>query len=200
MKVLSRDFTLKEKILILVLCLVLLAIGYYFLIDSPVRTSINTANAEAESLQTQLEVINARVAKLSRMAQEMEVMENDPDVKQMPSYNKLKEELSFLNDAVKDAESYTISIANVTRDDDQIRRDVTITMVVESYEKAMEMIDELNNSDIRALIGNVSFTSGDGNIKEGQLTATVVVTFYETMVGGVADEGLPAEKTNTVTE
>ena len=43
MKIMSRDFTTREKIMLLVLTLILLAAGYYAVIDQPIRTAINEA-------------------------------------------------------------------------------------------------------------------------------------------------------------
>ena len=43
MKILSRDFTLKEKILLLLLALVLIVLGYYQFIDKPCRRDIAEA-------------------------------------------------------------------------------------------------------------------------------------------------------------
>ena len=41
MKIMSRDFTTREKIMLLVLTLILLAAGYYAVIDQPIRTAIS---------------------------------------------------------------------------------------------------------------------------------------------------------------
>ena len=48
MKILSRDFTLKEKLLMLLLGLVLVGLAYYNFVDQPVRTSLASAEAEAD--------------------------------------------------------------------------------------------------------------------------------------------------------
>ena len=54
MKLMSRDFTLKEKIILLVLALVLLGTLYYFGVDQPVRRAINNTVSEREMLNTEL--------------------------------------------------------------------------------------------------------------------------------------------------
>ncbi len=60
MKILSRDFTLVEKILLTILGVILVVLVYYRFVDQPVRTAINTAVSERETLQSELDVVNAQ--------------------------------------------------------------------------------------------------------------------------------------------
>ena len=53
MKLLSRDFTKGELVLIIFLVVALLALAYYQFIDIPVRTAIQ--NEDAETLKALLE-------------------------------------------------------------------------------------------------------------------------------------------------
>ena len=50
MKIMSRDFTTREKIMLLVLTLILLAAGYYAVIDQPIRTAAQTRTTTSVSL------------------------------------------------------------------------------------------------------------------------------------------------------
>ena len=54
MKVLSRDFSTKEKLLILVLALVLVALAYYQFVHRAVVDALASAQAEADSLTVEL--------------------------------------------------------------------------------------------------------------------------------------------------
>ena len=47
MKAFSRSFTLKEKILLLLLSLVLIGLAYYQFVDQPVRSALVQAQAES---------------------------------------------------------------------------------------------------------------------------------------------------------
>ena len=46
MKIMSRDFTNKEKVLLVVLALILVALAYYYFVDQNVRSTITAADAE----------------------------------------------------------------------------------------------------------------------------------------------------------
>ena len=59
MKIMSRDFTRTEKILIMVLVLILLALVYYQFVEKTVRQSITNAQSEAGMLETELAAAQA---------------------------------------------------------------------------------------------------------------------------------------------
>ena len=122
MKVLSRDFTLKEKLLILLLGLVLVGLAYYQIVDQPVRTAVATAQTEAESLRTELSTVEAKLERMRRMRAELEDVTAGGTASEMGSYNNSKAEIASLNDILSEALQYSISFANVTRSGDQIRR------------------------------------------------------------------------------
>ena len=67
MKLMSRDFTRKEKVLLLILTMILLGAVYYLAVDQPVRSAISEAVSEQENLNTQLLVLQQKAALLSRM-------------------------------------------------------------------------------------------------------------------------------------
>ena len=50
MKLMSRDFTRKEKVLLLILTMILLGAVYYLAVDQPVRSAISEAVSEQENL------------------------------------------------------------------------------------------------------------------------------------------------------
>ena len=52
MKVMSRDFTTAEKILLVLLVVVLLGLGYYYFVDQPVRSTVSSHDAETSALPT----------------------------------------------------------------------------------------------------------------------------------------------------
>ena len=75
MKIMSRDFTVREKIMLLVLTLILLAVGYYLVVDQPIRTAINEAKSQQEELSTEMMLLQTKAASLSRMQSELDSIE-----------------------------------------------------------------------------------------------------------------------------
>lgn len=184
MKILSRDFTRGEKVLIALLLIALIALGYYQFVDKPVRESIVAADQERSMLETELTAVNAKVADLNRMQNELDSMQGS--VSLMPSYNNSKAELDLLNDILADTEQYSISMSNVTRSGDQIRRGFALQFTVADYDTMKATISRLSSSEFRCLIDDIRVAYSEQGV-----SVSATATFYETMVGGVVDAGLP---------
>ena len=191
MKLMSRDFTLKEKIVLLVLALVLLGAFYYFCVDQPVRHAISNTVSEREELTTELAGLNQTVATLKRMQTELDTLEGNTVYGKMGSYNNSKAELDELNTILKAAQSYDISFNDVTREDNLIRRSFSLTFTVSDYDEAQEMVTKLCQGEWRCIVSDISFASPDSDLSQGSVSVGLDATFYETMVDGTADSGLP---------
>ena len=193
MNVLSRDFTLREKILLLVMAMVLIVIVYYWFVDKPVRVAIEKSRAEQRAMETELQAAEKRVNELRRMQSELDGIMEGGKVSVMGSYNNSKEELRLLNDILNGTRQYSISFADVTRDGDQIRRDFTLNFTASDYNTVKQIISKLSDSELRCLIGDIR-CAATGNNSGNWVSVIATATFYETMVGGTPDAGLPADK------
>ena len=192
MKKLNREFTTREKLLILLLCLILVGLAYYQFVDQPVRTALNNAHAERDSLNTELVAVNAKLTVMRRMRDEMEDITAGGTVSEMKSYNNSKPEIALLNDILRGTPDYTITFADVTRDNDQIRRNFSLTFVSDKYASIQRIVKQLSESPYRCLIGDLKISVTRGKtMEEGPINVNATATFFETMVGGVVDAGLP---------
>ena len=219
MSALNHEFSLKEKILFLILVLLLLVFGYYYFVDQPVRTAIQTANDDSELLELEISAAQTKLMKLQKMQKELDTM--DLSVDYMPSYNGIKGEMSMLNDVMTSAIDYTITFSNVTRDGNQIRRNYTLQFTSDSYDSAVNMLNSIANSKYRCTLSYVSFSctyirSGyylnglyvtfdsdyerGNDLTDGLVQVSLTATFYETMVGGKEDSGLPKDTSSSTEE
>ena len=210
MKILSRDFTLKEKIMLLVLALIILALAYYRFIHIPCKEAIEAAHAERDAYQTELVVASAKEGQLRKMKEELDSLGELQYASRMDSYNNSKAEITMLNNVLEAANDYSITFSGITRNGDQIRRNFTLVFETESFASAKRIVDQLSKSEYRCLLGNMqySFVSRRLSERERELASrrvgdvayldvvrmTVTGTFYETMYDGVPDAGLPPEK------
>ena len=205
MKRLSRDFTRGEKALLLILALVLVCLAYYFIVDRPVRTSLESAKAEKEALVTELTALQARIARMEKMQAELDALQANPSVSRMGSYNNSKAELDFLNELLDATDEYTVTFTGVTRDGDQVRRNFNLKYTVQDFATAERLLRKIYGCDMRCLIGDINYarTRTYYNTTDRlryardyyeRVTVTATATFYETMVGGTVDAGLPASE------
>lgn len=190
MKIMSREFSLTEKILIAVLALILVALIYYRFVDQTVRDTITGNESEISMLQTEMDAVQQRLAYLSGIQSNMDQLEAEGNLSWMGSYNNSKEEVAFLNDILADTLKYSIAFANVTRTGNQIRRSFTLQYTTATYEAARDILLRLAQGKNRCLVGDMSCRVDNGS---RLVTISAAATFYETMVGGVPDAGLPQD-------
>lgn len=193
MKVFSRDFTLREKILLLFLCVLLVGAMYYQFVDQPVRRAVQNAKSEKERMETELSAVQTKIAGLEEMKKELEEVSSEENVSIMGSYNSSKAEMKMLNDILERAEQYSITFTDVTREGDQIRRNFTLQFTTSGYAAATQILTDLVHGEYRCLLGDVHCIAEQQNILDGQISISATATFYETMVGGKPDAGLPED-------
>ncbi len=201
MKVLSRDFTTREKVLIVILAAILIVLAYYWLVDSPVRNGIAEAEAKQQSAETELTAVSAKIGQLQRMQAELDALGSEGRGAYMASYNNSAAEYAALNDILADTDEYAITFGELTREGDLVRRAFSIQFTTTGYEEAKRIITDLENSEYRCRIGDLNCaaeqaydTESDLRNWSGRIMVNATATFYETMVGGEPDEGLPAEE------
>ena len=204
MKILSRDFTRAEKIILVILALVLVGLAYYQFVYKMVAESIQKAHAEAEAIRVEMTGVNAKIQRMEEMQAELESIQSNPNASYMGSYNNSKEELAFLNDVLDGALQYNITFSNVTRDGDQIRRNFSLQFTTEDYASMERIISRLCDGKLRCLINDISYSVSRYNYSAAdrerygvdwyeRVNVNCTATFFETMVGGVEDAGLPAQ-------
>ena len=189
MKTMTREFTRMEKVLLLVLVVILLSLVYYYFVDQPVRETIASYEADSQMYQLQFDALQAKIIRLQNLQNNLHSLEEEGNLSYMPSYNSSKAELAFLNDILDDAIQYQISFSEVSRRGNQIRRNFTLQYQTEDYDAAQDIMYNLCNGEYRCLVGDIRCSVGANEI----VTINGTATFYETMVGGEADAGLPED-------
>ena len=190
MRALDRKFNRAESLLLLVLAVLLAALAYFRFVYIPISEEIERAHAERDALETELMGVELRLAQLTRMRRELDTIGTDGD--RMESYNNSKAELSLLNSSLLSARQYSVSFNSVTRDGDQIRRDFSLQFTADDFDTAKSILASLSDSEYRCLLGDVSYAER-ADAERGGVTVSTTATFYETMVGGTPDAGLPQD-------
>lgn len=192
MNIWSRDFTKAEKVLLLILSVILIGLVYLQFVDKPVRKEIASAKAQSADLKSELAVVNAKVERLAKLNSEIDEIKGSSSPSRMESYNNSRREIELLNEILSDTQKYTITFADVTRDGDQIRRNFTLEFRTPDYSSMRRTIEQLCSSEYRCLVDEIRCTA-TRNDRDSYVTARLTATFFETMVGGTPDAGLPED-------
>ena len=193
MKILTKDFSTKEKILIAVLLVVIISAAYYLFVYRTVNEQIEGFVTERQTLESQLAILTEQVNSIQAMSEELG---KDTVRSYMPSYNSSKKELDFLNLTLAETSDYMVNFTTLSRNGDQISRGYRLEFTANSYAQAEKIIHALENSEIRCLIGDYMINpieNGD-HLLDGDVQVVLNGNFYETMYDGVADKELPEDE------
>ena len=191
---LKREFSRREKILLIVLVVLILAALYFYAVDYPARQVNATAKTETENLQTEIAILSAKKDKQDKMSAELDALLADPTTVAIPDYDNLQEVISFLNTVLYNTEDYSLSFPGIDfpKEEDSVsiaRRYLSMTFVSPSYKSARTMIDRLQASPYCCQIGSVQIRPvlydldhrlvEDAALTDGSVEVTLSMTFFE---------------------
>ena len=185
---LNRKLLLPERIIALTVAVVLLGLSYYFGVQRNITRQLEDYARQQEETQMQLDTVNTHVMRLLQMRAELNSLDN---IRRMESYNNSKAEIALLNRILNSANEYSIVFSSVTRDGNTVRRNFSLQFTTDTYQGAQVILAHLTLSEYRCLLGNMSCSITTGNDGTRVIGVNVTATFYETMVGGTPDSGLP---------
>ena len=190
LKKLNRELTTREKFLLLILALIMIGAAYYFYVYEPSISQIKRLEQKQADLELEITEAEVKMEEIQKMKKEMDsIVEGTPEYTYMPSYNYEKQEISYLQDIL-------------TASTKEYHINFSLSFTVSGYEDAKKIIKELEGSDIRCIIGDMSVgfdKSGKGDnevdkdLFEKDITIDCSATFYETVNDAVEDLELPAD-------
>ncbi|MDO5702255.1 MAG: hypothetical protein Q4G47_02750 [Lachnospiraceae bacterium] len=212
---LNREFTNREKILLVVCLLLALGLFYYQFVVKGIQQQIK--DASTDQLETEIQTEQARSAKIAEMEQVIE-QKGDKVYGDIAVYNNLAAEISYVG-SILDGRATDVSLSwgypvlnGIT-----VRREVRISCTTASYDSAKSILKGFNECPFRCIIYDVTVadntpatrtettTNPDGTqstvtvaqktgIRDGsKLNMAFDITFFETIEGATTTEGLVIE-------
>lgn len=169
-------FTNREKILLVILAVLLIAVGYWKLILTPINDSIDALRQQTASEQDALIQDSARAAHLTQMKAELETLLSDPNAKPLPDFDNSEKLLVELN-TILSGTDYTLNFANPTPLETGsaiLARPISLTFEVSTYSAARAVLDALHDSQYVNLISDLNM-----NLKGSAVRTTLSLTYFE---------------------
>ncbi len=175
----KRQFSLRERILMMVLALLLLICFYYVLVEKPVQDTLLDASQRRSEAESQLTVASAQLQKMNQMQSALDQLEQSAQA-DVPDYDNAKNVMDLMNGAMAMTEEYNLTFQPVTTEGAIVSRSIQMNFRCDDYDTAKDVLQTLLDSNYRCRITAMSVTATDGgNIRRQEVTVDASVTFYE---------------------
>ena len=187
---LTKQFTRREKVLLVILALLLVFAFYFLAVHRPVTEALDRIQLESETITTDLTVLETKQQRMEQMQAELDEILAQPNVAEIPTYDNLQQVMDFLNTVLSSASEYTLSFQSLQQPENGsiLRRSMQMTFISASYDGARNMIEHLQNCPYRCLLSDFSIApaTADGQssdnsaaLLDGPVQVSVTLTFYE---------------------
>lgn len=193
--ILNRSFSTREKGLLLALVVMLLVASYYFLVVRNVADTLAENQSRMEEIQQQIDQQTALATVRQKMQSELDELGEVKDLPEVAVYDNLRNELNELNSLMAQTTVYDVNFKQPERDGDLVRRAVSVSFTVSTYQQAFDIVRSLEDGPYRCEISDFSLVGkmlADGNVES--VSATLNVTYLETTRGATNLNGLVDKK------
>ena len=175
-----RAFTKREKVMIIILAVIILAICYFKLMLEPINEQIESYQTMTETEQTEITQNQAKLASMKKMQKELDEIYASNDAKPLPTYDNADVMLTDLNKILSSAKDYTLSFGGTETLEEAsyiMRRPVSLVFYTDTYAQARDIIDELHDSENINQISDVSISMDDD--RDNDVTVTLSISYFE---------------------
>lgn len=176
----TRRFTLREKILLLIFILILLVGLYFFFVFYPVHNSLTEIDTEKQALEDRIMIQEARKGIYDDMKEELEEIFALPEdqITYMPDSDN-RQDLMIKFHAIFEGIEETINYGSANLSNGIYSRTFSFSFNISSFEEAKRVVTELTRTGYRCLLNNISVSpSNSSDIEEGSLHISTSITFY----------------------
>lgn len=187
-----RKLTMRERVLLIVLAVIVVISGYVLLFYLPMRQSAQSLQAQIEENEELSAQLDARLTRQRQMEHSVAQWSEDPDaLPEMPSYDNQQAVMVELNSILSDCLEYSLSFQTDDTQGNVFRRTVTIPFVCANYTAAENILQRLHDSALRSHLSDVQIAQQE----DGTVHVTAVMTFFE-----YQDQPAQEEETGSETE
>lgn len=179
----NRPFTTREKVMLVILCLLVIGIGYYKLILEPINTGVEEYQMMEAEEQDVIVQNMALVQKKKVMEQELEELFAQGEPTPIPSYDNFGKLIVELHSILDSTTDYSLSFAGTADMTGGYlkRRPVQLSFNTGSYGEARSIIDRLHGSTNINQISdlNITINKPKDDADEGSVSVSMVITYFE---------------------
>lgn len=175
----NRELTTREKTLLLVLAVLVIALGYWKLVLEPINEQVASYNDMAEQEQAEIDSSVVQLAQMRKMQKAVEAQKEAGEVRAIPSYDNSGILMRELYQILANTNEYTVDFSAATsREGYIVLRPVSLTFQTGTYEQARAIINAIGGSDNLNQISDVNIRAGQGASRSAVQTS-LTITYFE---------------------
>lgn len=178
----NREFTPREKVLLLVLVLLLIGLGYFKIIHEPVQEAMLTAAERRNEAETATTVEVARLQQMRAMEEELAQLkaEGNEANAELPDYDNVQSVMSQLNAILATAREYELTFDEVQiGEEGLVARPIRLSFIARNYRTARIIINKLYHCRFRCGLSDITVLCEETDVSTEPVEVHLTVTFYE---------------------
>lgn len=174
------DFTLREKVLMGILAVLLVFCAYYFLFLMPTQERMTGYINDNYMVEDQILLAELQATKMQQMEAELkEILSGEHgEVKELPAYDNSQNVMNSLSVILASANQYNISFANVVEEENTVRRNIILEYDCSDYDMAKSILTQIHEGPYRCLFRDLRL-SGTGDTQDEGYHVVVDITYFE---------------------
>ena len=174
----NRELTKREKVLLLIFAVLLIAVGYYKLLLEPINSQIESYRSLTQEEQMQMETAQLQAARMKQMEAEIAQAKAAGIERTIPDYDNSAVLLPQLYQIMDSTIEYAMDFDEITFEGNIAARPVQIEFETANYQKARRVIDKLCTTGYAMQIEDMTIQEARTTDKRSVHTY-LSITFFE---------------------
>ncbi len=172
----NRAFTAREKTLLLVLVVLMLALGYFQLVFEPIQTEMDHYSTLTQQTQTTLDQYQAQLLQMKRMEALLEEMHLSGSYRPIPGPDNLQAITLQLHRILAQAQSFALEFGQPKAQGYVLARPVSLSFTALDTSQAYGILQALGESENTNELSQVHITWD-----RDRVTVSLQITYYEAL-------------------
>jgi len=185
---LSRKFTTREEILLLILSVILLGELYFLLVHQRVEREFAEAKSRSETATVSLNMETMKAEKKKEMQEKIKTATADENVHPLPDYDNSTNVVAYLNGVMAATEEYSLVFNAVNFSNYAALRPISMSFSCQGYSAVRNIVSQLETGPYYCEVTGLSMSAQNGINDASGETVSVQMTavFYEYAGAGAA--------------
>ena len=174
----NRELTKREKVLLLIFAVLLIAVGYYKLLLEPINNQIESYRSLTQEEQMQMDTAQLQAVRIQQMEAEIAQAKAAGIERTIPDYDNSAVLLPQLYQIMDSTIEYAMDFDEITFEGNIAARPVQIEFETANYQKARRVIDKLCTTGYAMQIEDMTIQEARTTDKRSVHTY-LSITFFE---------------------